>query len=72
MRELAFGNLVLINLSYTKAGRYEGRITDQTGWHNYPRFSTAPLTPLSSSISVLTSIPGGRVPFHCLTVGHSV
>lgn len=45
MRELPFGNLVLINLSYTKAGRYEGRITVQTGWHNYPRFSTAPLPP---------------------------
>lgn len=72
MRELAFGNLVLINLSYIKAGRYEGGIAVQTGWHNYPRFSTAPLPPLSSSISVLTSIPGGRVPFHFLTVGHSV
>lgn len=67
MQELAFGNLVLINLSYTKAGRCEGRITVQTGWHHYPRFSTAPLPPLSSSIPVLTSIL-----IHFFTVGHSV
>jgi hypothetical protein len=33
----------------------------------------SPLSPqLSSSISVLTSIPGSRIPFHFLSVGYSI
>lgn len=33
----------------------------------------SPLSPqLSSSISVLTSIPGSRVPFHFLSIGYSI